>query len=205
MDAQPVEPEFVDDVRGLVKSELEPGERLLWAGEGNPRPGRPLVNHNPLVAPLWGVGMLGVGALFLAARFGAFGRFFAFHPTDAGALLMFGLISVLIGVLVLLGVFAGWCFRRVKRNRSAKSLYALTDRRVIIWKPREGTEAIEVHTVPRGKFSNVHRVEYPDGSGDLVFEFSQEMYYCSYQFEGVAEVRRVEALVRNFLLVSAPS
>ena len=73
----------------------------------------------------------------------------------------------------------------------------------MIWVPIGRSVAMKVHTFTRGsiKGQELHRVQYPDGSGDLFFrnEFLQPAGYLD-----VAEVRRVEDLVRRFLIDDIP-
>ena len=86
-----------------------------------------------------------------------------------------------------------------ERRKLAGQVYALTDRRAVIWVPAERS-AVAVHTFQRGAIDGkaLHRVQYPDGSGDVLF---QGHYYAGVAgFLGIAEVRRVEELVRRFLV-----
>ncbi len=201
---EPVElPEGIHD---LIKPELQPGERLLWAGRGSIRPRIVYPSNpsmNPLAAALLAAGFFIIGELCLAGYFGAFGR--GFDEKDSGKLLLFGLIGTIGGSLGGVGMIGGWLSRSSERTKAAQSLYALTDRRVIIRKPRRGTDAVEVYTSPRGKIRDVHRVEYSDGSGDVICGVSEEMWWgACCNLEGVAEVRRVEELVRRFLTAPDP-
>ena len=63
-------------------------------------------------------------------------------------------------------------------------------------------QGIEIHSIPRGKVVNVHRVEYRDGTGDVVFGFEKLDDVCTIPqgFLGITDVRRVEEQVWRVLV-----
>ena len=67
--------------------------------------------------------------------------------------------------------------------------------------PEIGTEAVEIHSVPKGTVDHVRRVEYLDGSGHVIFS-GEESEWNFNEFEWVDDVRRVEELVRRTLVES---
>ena len=91
-----------------------------------------------------------------------------------------------------------------------RTCYALTPRRVIFWQTvpsffQASTPTrvgIEVSSCPRRAIQSIHRVEYPDRSGDLVLNCSEAAgTWGGRQIEGIADIRRVERLFRDVLVV----
>ena len=189
-------PEVIpEDLIPLVKPELRPGERLLWASRAGV--GTSTTPPGPSIAAwTWFLG-------FLATSAGCLSAVGYVDKTNAGSavgLLMFiGLISGLIVFFFAIGFSVGLANRRVARRKHLGQVYALTDQRAIIWFPGP-TAAVSIHTFQRGtvKAEDLHRVQYPDGSGDVLLRKS---YQEPLGFLGVTEVRRVEELVRTFLVV----
>jgi hypothetical protein len=189
------EADISEDLRGRVKSELHPGERLLWAARALPTGDRR--RSSPAASLIAGfLILISAGSTVMAAR----------QPFGAqGAFVFFALVTGLIGILITLGVIAQWNDRRRERARLASYLYALTDRRAIIWAPDSTTRGVAVYTFPKGKVGSIHRVEFPDGSGDVLFTLleSGDGYGYGYSgatgFVGVDDVRRVEEQVRRTL------
>ncbi len=94
-----------------------------------------------------------------------------------------------------------WMPRRIRRI-----IYALTDRRALIWEPGWFRDRYTVRSYAREGLGRMVRVDRADGSGDLVFE---EYYTRSTDsdgtssttrhqrgFMGIDGVREVEELVR---------
>ena len=187
-----------DDLKAWVKPELAPGERLLWAARAISRPTNTAEWLTKI--SLFLVGFLGSSGLFLAGCFGWLGNSIAAYSALLGLL---GVITGLIGFAILLGMLGGWSIRRSQRRLIEGNVYALTDRRAILWKRRVGIDAIEVHSFACGKIARVSRLEYPDGSGDVFFAFPRDeegFYFGERGFLGVAEVRRIEEMVRKTLI-----
>ncbi len=191
-----------EELQGRIKAEVSPGERVLWAACGGPIDGA--TASTSWTGLFIGAGFWVASALLLAAFFGAFGsRFRQVEDFLAGA----GVLAGIIGLLCVLGMVGSWIDRRAERKRRVETLFALTDQRVIFWKGQPGTAAIAVYSYPLSSIHNVHRVEMPDGSGSVRFsiEPKQTSWDGSYAwerptgFEGIPDVRRVEALVREHL------
>ena len=199
MDDRPT-PE-ADELPLLVKPELQPGERLLWAARAQRKlPGEAIKVIGPSIFTFTSL------ALCFLAFYASFGptrpQLLSIEPVllSIGAITMFtGLIS---GVLTVYCVADQW----LTRGRFVAKLYALTDRRAIIWIPQKPSNAIEVHSFARGTIKDIHRLEYPDGSGSVRFGPILDGYHNSPMgFEGVADVRFVEDLSRRTLIDPGPS
>jgi hypothetical protein len=191
-----IDGEFSDAIRSRVKSELHPGERLLWASKSLPRVASPGVGT--IITSLLALGLFtyAVASVSLLVQ----------NPSGPiGPFITFGVISGFVCLCLVLGLFGSWHQRRTERMKAAETFYALTDHRAIIWRPSYKKGAVEIHTMPRGKVVNVHRIEYADGHGDVIFSHQrvgQDDFgeWRPIGFEGVVEVRRVEELVRRTLL-----
>jgi hypothetical protein len=103
-----------------------------------------------------------------------------------------------------------------RRRQQARSCYALTTRRALVWEPASGGQCLHSYDPPR--LGALNRIERDDGSGDLVFEEYTYTYQVnvapagsppSYQsrqgigqrgFMNIARVREVERLLRQTLL-----
>jgi hypothetical protein len=200
--------DFFDDlpdyIRGRIKAELLPGERILWASRPVLHPSG--LGRDALVAAGFVVGLWSICGVCLAGFFGAFG---GKNSRFEGPLVVLGLIAGVVGCLVVFGMIMSRRDEREKEGRVAEEFYALTDRRAIIWRPgrdfdaRPDLEPLEVHSIFRGQIGHVHRVEYADGSGAIQFALSGDVrptFWPTLQFESIFEVRRVEDLVRATLI-----
>jgi hypothetical protein len=180
------------DLSVQVRNELRDGERLLWVGQ--PRPGRFARQAGCVVlfaipwtafAIFWMANALFPGAGGQGQGGGALDWCFA----------LFGLPFVLIGLLLLSSPY--WVIRHAKRT-----CYALTDRRAILRKPGL-LGGIEVRSYGPAELTKLHRVDYSDGVGDLVFE---EVKVGAdgdgtqrHGFLAIDNVRKVEELLRKAL------
>jgi hypothetical protein len=195
-----VEPELgvvdiPDDLIARIKPELRPGERLVWAGRPIRRPPLSMVNV------YWAAGCLGLGylltAFFLALFFGVATTWI--EPLD-----VFKILGSTLGALSGLATIcwtAGGISDLIERGRVPRESYALTDQRALIWQPGETRGSIQIFSHDRGHFDRVYRQERPDGSGDLVFDSSLKRFNPGpRQFREVADVKRVEALARQFVI-----
>ncbi len=190
--------EMTDELSALVKPELAPGERLLWASRAD-RPSPSAGESSRALGLRWSLilGAFGVICFFWAASLDS-RRFEGIQS----ALVIAGIIAGLISSCVLLATLAGATSRARERRRLAGRLYALTDSRAMIWEPMPNSAAVTIHTFSRGTIEAQHlrRVQFPDGSGDVLF---RNEYNHPPGFLGVGDVRRVEDLIRRFLMEPA--
>ena len=188
------EAEFDDGLASLVKEELEPGERLLWAGRPTARRDR-----QPRSAVVgWLIVVVATVLAFGLIRMLRMGS----DPSEAVGVVLVVAVAIAIGVCI--GLAAGIHRRRVARDKKESTLYALTDRRAIIWLPAIAKGSVAVHTIPRGQVSRVHRIEFDDGTGDVVLTYDMSASWSwtiPTTFEAIANVRRVEEQVRRTLVV----
>jgi hypothetical protein len=191
--------EIPDDLIARVKPELRPGERLVWAG----RPVRvPPVSAENLS---WAAGCLGLGylltAFFLSLFFGVAATWI--EPLE--------IYKGLGSIFAALSGFATICWTGggisdlIERRRARRESYALTDQRALLWQPGESRGAMQFFSHDRGHFDRIHREERPDGSGDLHFNNSLNRYNPGpRRFREIADVKRVEALARQYVIREAP-
>jgi hypothetical protein len=196
-----------EELDARVRAELDSGEQLLWVGQ--PRPGRFARSAIPIV--LFGIPWTAFAIFWMAGASGilfagfrgqnngppGFGAFFACFP-------LFGLPFVLIGLGMLSSPY--WLRRKAKRT-----CYALTDRRAILWEAGS-FGSVQVLSYRPAELTKIRRVEYPDGTGDLVFEENimigpRNNGYSTttrqrHGFMSIDHVRQVEELLRKALLSS---
>jgi hypothetical protein len=172
-----------------VAAELETGERLVWAGQ-------PRLD-------------LATRPKYLLIPFGI-------------AFLVFSLVWMIVAGLLTLGLMAPCALPFIAvgigmimspvwlRRRAQKVLYALTDRRAMIWEPG-WFRNITVRTYTAAGLGRMARMERADGSGDLVFEeFTTATWDSNTNtnthtttrrgFLCIDQVREIEDLVRRTLL-----
>jgi hypothetical protein len=184
-----------------VRAELRDGEQLLWVGQPRPRwLSRETVPVMLFGLPFTGFAVFWVGfAVWLVS--GNPGK------NNPGLLFqvcfpMFGLPFIVIGLGLLTSPY--WHYRRALRT-----CYALTDRRAIVWEAGN-FGSVTVRSYEPGALTAMERVEYADGSGDLVFEEVRRVWTGSKGrrrtsterrgFLAVDDVRTIETLVRKALL-----
>jgi hypothetical protein len=193
-----------DEHRRRLAEELAPDECLIWAAMGKPKIYRPGVLFT--AGGLFGLMLLGLALIGFSSVFG----WVPGSPRDKDPpLIALLFLSVLAG-LIWLGMIAFWSGKRGDTVRSANTLYALSDRRIILWLPSPAKAgAVEVHSLGRGAVAKVHRLEYDDGSGDVVLTTRIERQRLDpdalpmperYEIRDIAKVRHVEDLVRTMLL-----
>jgi hypothetical protein len=214
-----------------VQDELEPGESLVWSAQPLTSPGRAALGAFWLV--LTAVGHY--SWLSFQERQRQFdddfdknfqGEFFREsrerRRKDAEAARAFDVepivtgLSGVIGLAILLSPL--WAVLSRKR-RQARSCYALTTRRALVWEPAADGGGVCLRAYePQRLVGALERVERDDGSGDLVFETYTYTYQVNVAsvgnppvweprqgtgqrgFLNVAHVRQVERLLRQTLL-----
>jgi hypothetical protein len=191
---------LTDELRACVKTELEPGERLLWSARSEPPLegiGFAFFAFSALAVVLLGLGLIGMTRGLSRQRLNDGNEFVA------------GMAFAGFSFAVVLGLIGNWRSCIKERERSARMLYAITDRRAIIWAPEPKGSAVRIRTIPRGEIYNLVRLENPDGSGSVLFSSTKDAtagdIYAEWNpfgFRHVDDVRRVELLVRNNLLGS---
>jgi hypothetical protein len=194
-----------------VHAELSGGERLVWLGQ--PRPD--LYRGQTIFLSIFGAFFGGIALVMflvgvgMAVAFAGFGGAAAGNAagTFAGCFpLFFCLFTIpfmLIGGYLL---FAPWWMpKRIRRI-----LYALTDRRAVVFEPNWFGGGYTVRSYTREGLGRMYRVDRAGDAGDLVFEeyyttsTNSEGYASSSRtqrgFMGIDRVREVEELVRLTLM-----
>ena len=117
-------------------------------------------------------------------------------PPFAWAFPLFGLIFVAVGLAMLTAPL--WM-----RWRAGRTVYAVTDRRAVVW---EGGLSTTVRSFDADALGDLERRERADGSGDLIL--ARDLRTTSHHgrrgvrttevgFFGIPDVRGVERLVRD--------
>ena len=181
-----------EDLRALAKTGMLSGERLIWAG-------RPIRVPGGNAGLWWSLGLFLGSAAFASLFVGLALAMRANHrplveafETAAGIAIVFVIVT---GVTVV-------DFSRDRRaawRRTRSTSYALTDRKAICWQAQPSTRGVMVFTIPERSIGSVHRVEYPDGSGDVVF--GGNLPHWEFRgLLGVPDVRCLKSLAGMVLL-----
>jgi hypothetical protein len=194
--------ELDPELDALIKPEFVPGERLLWASSGSAKDwGR----RSPVLSgSLVSLAALTICSLSLAAFWGVFGNRIQIVE---GILALIGILSGVTFVIAAFSTFGAWISGQIEGMRAVRATYALTDRRLILWRPHIGKKGVAVESYPRGSFQSVQRVEYQDGTGDVTFVVKEKEAHFQWQPPAlikIAGARRVESLVRDTLLADDP-
>jgi hypothetical protein len=196
------------DVRSRIQSELDSGERLLWAAQPDPR----RFARGSIGLVLFGIPWTAFAVFWIFMASG--GLWGLFHggmdfPRDKGAFQvisicfpLFGLPFVLIGLALLSSPY--WARKKAKRTA-----YAVTDRRVILFEAGF-RNAMTVRTYLPPQLQRMTRTERPDGSGDLILEeytwrdSDGDRRHGRHGLYAIPRVRDVEDLIRTTLLKPTP-
>jgi hypothetical protein len=177
-----------------LRSELNSGEKLLWAGQ--PIAGRAGLTSLPLV--LFGIPWTLFSIFWIVMASGITSRISSgFGVTSLFPL--FGIPFVLIGV----GMLSSPLWMRRKAQRT---IYAVTDTRALILTPAWGG-GVTVRSIPPEDLTARSRTQKSDGSGSLIFNRLSTTrhragpdggtYTVTVGFENITEVREVEALIER--------
>ena len=186
-----------DELRARVKSELEPGERLLCSANSSPPPVPIRVGYFAAIAIVVAMALLIGGIKLIASDKGPrVGHANRESPTTVG------IIISIAGSLMVAATIGIWSGVLKERSRQAGVCYAVTDRRVIFWTPEPRSDAVRVVSVRRGEIQHVVRVQCADGSGNLELQPSSNVQYYPFpkELRYIPEVRRVEQIIRNNLM-----
>ena len=177
-------------LQGLTKPELTPGERLVWVSESRGGSRGPHAVAVMLIVALISfiAGLVVLGLAWLSSF---------------DALASYGIVLILLAFFLACFAVLGRILRVAQwrmgpRNRRRR-VYALTDRRAIIWLPLAWSKAVEIRSYPRGSIrpESIRRIQLPDGSGDFLFLPAHQE---PTGFRGVANVRQVDELFRRYLV-----
>lgn len=199
-----------------IKAELAPGERLVWAG--GPDAGR-ASRHRMVLLAAAGLLMAAGGVFGIGGGHEDIRGFLAAEGLRGGlaAVVVFALLFIVMILLLIALILVMQDLPTQDGIR--RTCYALTDRRAIVWIPSRGTEGTEVRSFRPADLNTLFRIERPDGTGDLIFRedvTAAAAMACTFPpgasvptttpvatrhgFFGIAEVRRIEHLVRQTLV-----
>ena len=205
MTASPHEPlgfaELPEPLRARVEAEFAPGERLLWASEAGPKPRDALPDP---VKP----GLVALVALAASLGFLWLERHLrhSLRADDGGVPIVLAIITAGVSILAALICWDLWSRRWRNDRKDNRPTYALSDRRVIIWESADRAGGIEVVSLEPNQVASVHRLEYPDGSGEIRIDLVRNFSLADDALDplrtlvGVRDVRQVELWTRAVLL-----
>jgi hypothetical protein len=189
----PFEDTLPVDLDQRLRSELRPGERIVWVG----RPLAKLARRGSILLVVFGVPFTGF-ALFWMFMAG----WIASQTSGDGGSGPFGLFWICglpflaVGLGMLTSPF--WAARAAGRTA-----YAVTSERAVVLKVGVWGTMSVVSFAP-DRLTRIERRERPDGSGDLIFEEFVERRGSGSMtvrrgFIALADVRDVEEIVRRTL------
>lgn len=183
----------------VIRRELQPGEMLLWNGSGS----HFRMGWGSVPVVIFGMMFFGFAVFWTVMAFGGMSR----AASGGGMPSFLRFLCPLWGVpfmLVGLGVMTSPVWAKLKAR---KTLYALTNRRAIIFEKAMFGSSRQVHSYDPRALGAMTRVDRSDGSGDLVFEEKitgrgkgGHAITKKVGFIGVPDVRGVERAVRDALL-----
>jgi hypothetical protein len=178
-----------------LRAEMRPDETLVWTG----RPIPAVAARGAWIFSLVG-GVMLVPMVVMAVVFcGITLAITLLTKNICFALFLLPFFAVLLVIVGMIAVVPFWV-----RYRAGHTVYALTDRRALIW--QKGPFAFHVRSFAREQLLEFQRNERPDGTGDLIFEQIPwrdghgHQYLRSVGFTSIARVRDVEELIRATLL-----
>jgi hypothetical protein len=192
------------DVRSRIQSELDSGERLLWAGQPDPKRYARL----SLGIVLFGLPWTAFALFWIFMASGGFWGLFdggMDFPRDSGPFQLISICFPLFGlpfVLIGLGMLTAPHWAKRKALRTA---YAVTDRRVILLEAGFWN-SITTRTYMPPQLQRMTRTERPDGSGNLILEdytwrdSDGDRRHGQHGLMAIDRVRDVEELIRANLL-----
>jgi hypothetical protein len=180
------------ELRALVESEMQPGERIDWLDQ--PIPAR-------LARSTWPILLFGIpwtafalfwtaGAAWGTSKAGSGPWMFHLFP-------LFGLPFILIGLGMLSSPY--WVHRQARRTA-----YVLTDRRAVVFSAgwRGSTT---VRSFDPTRLGDLQRKQHADGSGDLIFaqdmrrDSDGDRHTTNVGFLAIRNVKHAEEMVRALL------
>ena len=185
-----IEPEL----RRALESELADGERIVWLRQPVPW----LIWRGTLVLLIFAIPWTAFAVFWtVAAAGGIWNRGAAPASWFHYVFPLWGLPFILVGLAML---STPWLAARGAR----RTVYAITDRRAIVWMGK-GWGKMEVQSFEPKRLLSLTRTARANGSGDLVFEQFRETHGSSTTtirrgFMGLSDVRDAEDVLRETLL-----
>lgn len=186
-------PVLPPEVQRLLNAQLQAGERVIWSSQ--PVPG--LYARQAMPTAYAGIAIIAVaiGWIVVTHSIGSVVR----RDDVPDRLPLLGVPIALVGIGLALSPL--WV-----RRSAARAVYAVTDRRALVIRPRV-FGAVEIESYQAGGLASMTRRQRADGAGDLIFEQferhvgSGTVTTTVYRgFMGVADVKRVEELIAATLL-----
>jgi hypothetical protein len=189
--------ELDESQRAAIGPILQPGEFVVWAGRGIPRPFRSV----PVFPAFFAAFLCGLSGFALMVLFGIFGV----RRLEVGELLfLLGLAPAALAGAAAVGMAGSWAHHRLWQRRIARSFYVLTDRRALVGTEGWETGEISLWEWTADFFDDTRRIDHGDGIGSVYFALGGDVIDPQWGFEGIRETGRVESLIREVLLGEKP-
>lgn len=188
-------PMIPGELRPQIDRELQPGERVLWFAQPDPR----LMRRGTWIVSIFGLVFMGFALVWILMTAGGA----AAVGGRIGGIIGFGLFSLCglpflgVGGAMLTGPL--WIGKR-----AARMAYVITDQRAIIWEAG-WFGRLHVQSFGPERLASMTRSERADGSGDLIFEQFTTRAGTGVRtvrrgFLALPQVREAEQAVRDLLL-----
>lgn len=178
------------DLADLVADEIAPGERIAWVGQ--PIPSR--YARRGLGTALFGIPFTAFAFFWIAVASGFkmpdFSHGFRLFP-------LFGIPFVLVGLGMLSSPF--WMYLKATRT-----VYVITDRRALTVE-RGLWQGVSVRSFEPERLTDLNRTQYPDGSGNLVFQRDYHVsnrgggHFTDIGFLAIPDVKEAEDRIRDLV------
>jgi len=180
-----------------VKSQLQPGERILWVGPGSMRP-LPTIRVFPAFFAAFLCGSSGFALMVLFGIYGLRNM----NPAEMAFFLC--LAPAALGAITAIGMAWSWLRHRLWQRRIARSLYVVTDRRAIIARKKRAHDDVLLDSWKTDDFNGTLHVEHGDGTGSIYFSYDGEVHEPESAFEGILDAPLVDDLIRDVLVNATP-
>ncbi len=172
-------------LQSALDRELDEGETVRWAD--TPR------HHALRRKTIEGAIALNTILLIFAAGWVTLGYFASLDPERSRGDIY---LPIAIGLAIVLLTIAGTILAfRNTRHAAANTVYAVTDRRIIILRVKRNRSITE-DDYRRDQIAHITREEHPDGTGSLTLDVTGSPSRTRHQLAGVADPLVVERLIR---------
>jgi hypothetical protein len=197
-------PSLSPDAQARLERELVLGERVLWAGAGQ-------VSRSvdaPFDAPSVVIAAVGysvlLGGLLVRQRW----EVWTLRPETIGSFAMLMMMATMAASLATLWILARLAHvltaqRSIRHRPPTSSLYAITDRRAILWSPSYDGSSLRVASLARGQVDYVQRSERADGLWDVDLHVNIRHHLLPTSFMGIVPEPRVEYPARAVLVTTS--
>jgi hypothetical protein len=207
-----------EPLQRLVADELDRGEKIVWLGQPEPRPG---VSWALLFPSCFAIPWTLFALFWMAAASGVFDVFFGGQGGGrlAGGRVVFALFGLPFVVIGLVMFFSPLWMKRRLRRAAGRTAYVITDRRAIIFdggywgdsglvslaagRFARWFKGMQIRSFGPEHLRDLQRIQREDGSGDVLFQAGTtrdaagNLYPLRVGFLSVPDAKGVEDMLRR--------